>query len=305
MNPISTVFFGTHKFAERILQSLIENEEFDVSLVITQPDRPVGRKKIITPPPVKVLAEAHGIVVMQPETLRGFDLPREFDIGIVTQYGLLIPERILYAPKYRTLNVHTSLLPKYRGASPIQSAIMAGEITTGVTLMQMDKGLDTGPILVNSGIYIPPDMTYPELEEELTELAIWLVNTLVPEYVDGEWLPTIQDDRKATHTQILTRDDGRVRWRRNTKKIYDQYRALTPWPGIWTILDGKRLKLLKISPSDKVVTPGTLTTENGNIYIGTSDRSVQVHELQLEGGRPLTPSEFIAGHRDTPYTLTI
>ena len=156
MKSIKTVFFGTHDFAVTILQGLIDSPLFDIELVITQPDKPVGRKKELTPPPVKLLAQKHNIKTDQPSSLKDYNLkPNTYNLGITAQYGLLIPEKILNAPIHGTLNTHTSLLPKYRGSSPIQSALIDGETETGVTIMKMDKGLDTGPIILQNRHFCP------------------------------------------------------------------------------------------------------------------------------------------------------
>lgn len=293
---INTVFFGTHTFATTILQALIDDTDITVSLVITQPDKPVGRKKIMTPPPVKVLAESYGITVLQPETLKGFELPGTFDIGVTAQYGLLVPKVILDAPTQGILNVHTSLLPKFRGASPIQSALIHGETETGVTIMKMDVGLDTGPILTQTSLQIEPDDTYLILDQKLATLAAPALTEALKAYVSGTLSPTEQDDTAATHCKQFSRDDGQLDWQQTTESIYNLYRGLTPWPGIWTLIDGKRLKLLTIRPADINIAMGTISFDNTVIYIGTSDGSVQVTDIQIEGKPPMTAAAFVQGY---------
>jgi methionyl-tRNA formyltransferase len=293
---INTVFFGTNTFAITILQALIDDPNINVALVITQPDKPVGRKKALTPPPIKVLAEAYGIPVAQPTSLKEYQIDTSFDIGVTAQYGLLVPKHILDAPAHGILNVHTSLLPKYRGASPIQSALIAGETETGVTIMKMDVGLDTGPILMQTSIQIDPNDTYPILDQKLAKLATGTLIEALNAYVTGTLIPISQDHSRATHCTQLSRDDGHVDWTKSTAQIYNAYRGLTPWPGLWSILHQKRLKLLSLRPSDQHVSTGTLSLTDA-IRIGTADASIEVLELQLEGKQPMTAKQFISGYK--------
>ncbi len=304
VNNIKTVFFGTHKFATIILQGLLDNPLFDVDLVITQPDRPVGRKKELTPPPVKVLAEQHNIPIEQPASLKNYEV-KDAELFIVAQYGLLIPESIINTPTYGTINVHTSLLPKYRGASPIQSALIAGETTTGVTIMQMDVGMDSGDIILQREIDILPDETYLELDERMAHIGVELLNESMPQYISGELKPQKQNESQVTLCSKLSRDDGKVDWNKTTQKIYNQYRGLTPWPGIWTTWEDKRLKLLNIKPGSNKLNPGLVHIKNGILSIGTTDGSVDIFELQLEGKPPMDVETFINGyHQIDTHTLT-
>lgn len=293
---INTVFFGTHTFATTMLQALINDPEMNVSLVITQPDKPVGRKKVLTPPPVKLLAEQHGIAVEQPASLKNYELPTGFDIGVTAQYGLLVPKHILDAPTHGILNVHTSLLPKYRGASPIQSALIHGETETGVTIMKMDVGLDTGPILLQKSLQISADDTYLILDQKLAKLAAPALTEALKAYVAGDLAPQEQDDSQATHCKQFSRDDGRVDWTQTTNDIYNKYRGLTPWPGLWTTLDGKRIKLHTIATATQQLEPGKLSFDNTAIRIGTKDGSIEVHEIQIEGKPTMSAEQFISGY---------
>ncbi|MBT4120765.1 MAG: methionyl-tRNA formyltransferase [Candidatus Magasanikbacteria bacterium] len=299
MKSIKTVFFGTHDFAVTILQGLIDSPLFDIELVITQPDKPVGRKKELTPPPVKLLAQKHNIKTDQPSSLKDYNLkPNTYNLGITAQYGLLIPEKILNAPIHGTLNTHTSLLPKYRGSSPIQSALIDGETETGVTIMKMDKGLDTGPIILQKSIKIEPNDTYIDLDKKLAKIGISALLEAVPAYVSGELQPSHQDDSQATTCKQFTREDGKVHWNKTAKEIYNLYRGLTPWPGVWSIWKDKRLKLLKIKPVDLELEPGLVKTENGKLYIGTTDKSIEALELQLEGKQKMDIKQFINGYKN-------
>lgn len=306
MNKISTIFFGTHDFAVKILQSLIDNPKISVDLVITQPDKPTGRKKVMTAPPVKILAEKYNLKILQPTTLKTFDFRtlETFDLGICAQYGLLIPENILNAPKHGIINTHTSLLPKYRGASPIQSALINGETETGITIMKMDKGLDTGPIILQKRLKIEPNDTFLELDEKLAQIAILALLEGIFPYIEGKIKPQNQDNTQATTCREFTRDDGKINWSLSSQTIYNQYRGLTPWPGIWTMTDNlksnlpksKRIKLLNIKPSNQQIENGKLKIENNKLFIGCGDdKSIEILELQLEGNKPMNTQSFING----------
>jgi methionyl-tRNA formyltransferase len=306
MQKIKTVFFGTQEFATHILQGLINSPLIEVALVITQADQPVGRKQILTAPPTKLLAEKNNIPVLQPETLKGFEFPfTDFDLSVVAQYGRIIPERLLTVPKYKTLNVHTSLLPKYRGASPIQFALLSGETKTGVTIMQMDKGMDTGPILLQKTIDIDPTDTYTELDKKLAILGIESLLETISGYIDGTILPQTQNDAEATYTKILTRDDGRIDWNRTASEIYNQYRGLTPWPGIWTMLDGKRLKLLDIAFTDVSMPQAQIQVKQGHVYVGTAHGSLEILSLQLEGKPIMDAKTFANGYQSLDGSVLI
>lgn len=294
------VFFGTHEFAAQILQGLLDNPDYQIDLVITQPDKPVGRKQELQKSPVKLLAEKNNLKIEQPESLKSFDLSifQSFDLGICCQYGLIIPQSILDTPKVGVLNVHTSLLPKYRGASPIQTALLNGEKETGVTIMKMDAGLDTGPILLQKNTLIDEDDTYTTLSEKLVKTANLALSEAVLGYISGKIVPQPQDESLATFTKILTREDGKIDWSKSAQEIYNQFRGLTPWPGVWTTLNGKRLKLLSIIPSDKKFEIKNLKFEIDHIYIGCGQGSIEVLELQLEGSKPANSKEFINGQKN-------
>ncbi|OGH60144.1 MAG: methionyl-tRNA formyltransferase [Candidatus Magasanikbacteria bacterium RIFCSPHIGHO2_01_FULL_33_34] len=294
---MKVVFFGTHQFASVILQSMIDNPKINVSLVITQPDKPVGRKQDLKKSFVKILSENNNIKVEQPENLKNYNLVDKFDLGITAQYGLLIPEHILNTPTHGTLNVHTSLLPKYRGASPIQSVLINGETETGVTIMKMDKGLDTGPILLQKRLKIKPHDTYTTLSENLAKISSQALSEAIDGYVEGKLKPQIQNNSLATECHELSREDGQIDWNKTSKEIYNLYRGLTPWPGIWTMWQEKRLKLLEIKESDKIIDAGKVIIEEKHIYIGCSEKSIELLKLQLEGKKPMNVIEFLNGYK--------
>ncbi|MBT3538765.1 methionyl-tRNA formyltransferase [Candidatus Parcubacteria bacterium] len=298
MQKIKTVFFGTHDFAVTILQGLLGNPLFDIELVITQPDRPAGRKQKLQASPVKIFAEKNNLKIDQPPSLKNYELGTlNSELFIVAQYGLLIPKSILDAPKHGTINVHTSLLPKYRGASPIQSAILNGDKKTGVTIMLMDEGMDSGPILTQKEIDILPNETYLELDSRLAKIGSDTLLNAIPKYISDEVIPQTQDESQITLCQKLSREDGKVSWNKTTEEIYNQYRALTPWPGVWTVWNDKRLKLLEIKPSEKKIKPGKVVIENDILFIGTKNSSIQIFKLQLEGKPSMDVKTFVNGYR--------
>jgi len=304
-SSVRTIFFGTHTFATVILQALLDAPNISVDLVITQPDKPVGRKKILTPPPVKLLAEKYNINVNQPKSLAHYALPITPDIGISAQYGLLIKPHILNTPTFGILNVHTSLLPKYRGASPIQSALINGETETGVTIMKMESGLDTGPILSQEKLAIDPDDTYLDLDTKLAPLGASALLSAISPYLSGDLVPVKQRDEDATFCKQFDRDDGRVNWQQTARQIYNQYRGLTPWPGIFTMWNGKRLKLITIKPTQKELPAGKVAVESGTLYIGCASHAIEIIELQLEGKNVIGVKTFLNGFQNMNGQLLV
>lgn len=294
---MKTIFFGTQQFAATILTGMINDPLFDIILVVTQPDRPVGRHQELQKPPVKLVAEAHHIPVAQPETLRGFDLPPS-DIAIVAQYGLIIPKQLLDAPAHGMINVHGSLLPRYRGATPIQTALVNGDAVTGVTIMVMDAGMDTGPTLLQAELPINISDNYTTLESKLAAISIPLLSKAVDGYVSGSLKPIPQNNEHATLCRLFTREDGRIHWNNTAAEIYHQFQGMTPWPGIWCTWQGKRLKLLSITPSEKTIAPGFVSVNEGRIYLGCSGGSIEILELQIEGKKPMSPQVFLQGHKE-------
>ena len=303
MQKLRTIFFGTHDFAKTILAGILANPLFDVQLVITQPDKPFGRDQTLVAPPVKILAQTHNIPVEQPASLKQYFLPENtFDIGIVAQYGLLIPEHILNNPTHGLLNVHGSLLPKYRGASPVQAALIHGETMTGITIMKMDKGLDTGPILLQKEIAIEPNDRVNTLFTKLETIAVPTLIEAVTLYTTGKLVPQAQDNTLATICREFTRDHGRIDWTQSAEQIYNQFRGLTPWPGIWTTYGLKRLKLLEIKPSTNSIPPGTISVLEQKLFIGCGNGSLELLEVQLEGKKPMTSAVFMNGYRNLDGT---
>jgi len=297
---IKIFFFGTHNFAASVLDKIIASDILCVSGVVTAPDKQVGREQAIQKSAVKNVAEKFGIPIYQPENLKNF-LPDDLslaDLGIVVEYGKIIPINILNAPKHKTVNIHGSLLPKYRGASPIQSAILNGEKTTGVTLMLMDAKMDHGPILKKAEIPIEPDEIKDNLSIRLSQIASELVISAIPEYIAGKIKPVEQQHDSATYCKILTREDGKIDFSKKTaSQIYNQFRALTPWPGIWCFAGNKRLKLIKISLSNKPAQQAKILFDNSEIIIGCAENTaIKAEILQLEGKKTVSARDFINGN---------
>lgn len=293
---ISLVYFGTHDFSATILETLIKSGLFDIKLVITQPDRPVGRKKEIQASSVKLIAQKYNLKIDQPETLKNYTLEVAADLNITCQYGLIIPKTILETALRGSINVHTSLLPKYRGASPIQSALINGETETGITIMLMDEKMDHGDILRQLKISIAEDDTYETLSNKLLMMAPKLLIETINEYIDGKIIPQIQKHEEATFCKEFTRDDGQIDPTKNAQQIYNLYRGLTPWPGIWTQWHDKRLKFLEIKLSSESVSPGELVARSEKILFGGGDGlAIEISKLQMEGKKPMNTKEFING----------
>jgi methionyl-tRNA formyltransferase len=296
------VFYGTGDFAATVLKNIVQSGNYAVLGVVTQPDRPAGRHFENHKSSVKMLAENFNLPVLQPESLKEFDNPvfSQADLGVVAEYGLIIPARLLDLPKYKTLNLHGSILPKYRGASPIQTAILNGDGQTGITLMLMDKSMDHGPTLAYASTEIASGETYKQLSDRLAQMAAELFLRETPRYIDGEITPVEQKHEAATFCKILTRDDGKVDFNKSGAEIYNQYRALSPWPGIWTMLDNKRCKLTEIANAGGVnLNSGAILAENGHLFAGCGNNSaIEILSLQLEGKKNLSADVFINGMRN-------
>jgi methionyl-tRNA formyltransferase len=255
MQKLPTItFFGTHEFGAAMLTTLISSGLFTIDAVVTQPDRPSGRDGEIQESAVKKIAHQNSLAIFQPDSLKKekCDLPfPASDLFVVCQYGLIIPQWVLDLPKKGTINIHTSLLPKYRGASPIQTALINGEAETGITIMLMDAQMDHGAILTQENVAIEPTETYLELSKKMEPVAANLLLMTLPLWLTDSIIPEAQDESQVTTCKMFTRDDGRVDFTKSAKAIYNQYRGLTPWPGIWTTWNEKRLKLLVIASEVK------------------------------------------------------
>ncbi|MFZ0271440.1 MAG: methionyl-tRNA formyltransferase [Acidobacteriaceae bacterium] len=300
------VFCGTPSFAVPTLK-LALRAGYDVPLVITQPDRPVGRAQVMTAPPVKTAAMEAGIPLLQPEKIKNnAELRAELeairpDAILVVAYGRIIPPWMLELPRLGNLNLHGSLLPKYRGAAPVQWAIANGEGSTGATTMRLDEGLDTGDILLQREMALAPSMTAVDVFPLLAEMGADLMMETLRQLDAGTLTPRKQDEAKATLAPILTRDDGRMDFSRPAMTLFNRWRGFQPWPGAWTMLEGKKLAVHRMLPTEvrggRTAEGGTLLASEGTLFAACGDGTwLELVEVQPEGKRRMTAGEFLRGH---------
>ncbi len=292
---------GTADFACPSLASLDNARGIEVAGVVTQPDRPKGRQLIPQPTTVKLEAASRHLPVHQPERLRSdtqFLDQLAPGLIVVAAYGQILPQAVLDLPPHGCLNVHGSLLPAYRGAAPIQRALLDGQAGTGVTIMQMDAGLDTGAMLSKTATPITPTDNAQTLHDRLAQLGAALLLETIPRHIAGEIMPELQDDTLATHAAKITRDMGRIDWSQPATQLWNRARAFTPWPGVFTRLDGKLLKLLEVEPADADCPgPGVVGQADADgIVVGCGDGALRITRLQKEGAKRLTAAEFLAGN---------
>lgn len=297
------VFMGTPGFAVPSLQALLDAGH-EVAAVFTQPDKPQGRKMTITPPPVKVLAQAAGIPVYQPATLKdgaAFGQIEQIrpDAVVVAAYGKILPKAILDMPELGGINVHASLLPKYRGAAPIQAAILNGEARTGVTTMQMSAGLDTGDILLQESTPVFPDETTENLAERLSNLGAGLLIRTLQAAQDGTLHAVPQNGGDSSYAPMITRRMSPVDWTRTAPQIHNQVRGLFPWPGANTVFRGRALKICRsrVRTQTTCGLPGTVFSEQGAFYVVCGGGTVlELLDVQPEGGKKMRGGDFLRGH---------
>ncbi len=293
---------GTPQFAVPALIALLKHHT--VVAVVTQPDAPSGRGRAMVEPPVKQLAMASGIPVLQPETLKPPEVVAQLrayepDVIVVAAFGQILRRDVLALPPRGCINVHASLLPRWRGASPVSAAIAAGDAETGVTLMQMDPGLDTGPILAQRREPIRADDTAGSLSQRLAQLgADALIDTL-PAWLDGRIVPQPQDDAQATECGLLKKEDGRIDWSRRAEEIERHVRAMSPWPVAWTTWQGKLLRVLRASLAHESpgVAPGAVFGDARVLRVQCGSGALELVEVQPEGKRPMSGSDFVRGQR--------
>jgi len=299
------VFMGTPKFAIPSLKTLINSSSFKVGLVITQPDKPTGRSKTLKPSPIKELALANNIEVLAPDNIKNdIELKNKIekinpDAIVVVAYGKILPKTILDIPKMGVINIHASILPKYRGASPIPASILAGDKQTGVTLMKLDTKMDTGPILaISKTVYINNKDTTDTLSQKLSQVGANLLIDNLRKYIDNNLKPQSQDDTKATYTKLINKSDGQIDWHETAEVIERKIRAYNPWPSAFTTFKNKKLKILEA----KIITetknnPGQVwKTEDKYPAIATSQNNLKLIKIQLEGKKPTTGKEFLLGY---------
>lgn len=306
MAALRIIFMGTPELAAASLAALLHEPAFQIVAVVTQPDRPKGRDLKLQPSPVKELALQSKLPVLQPLKAREESFIAELralqpDLIAVAAFGQILPKGILELPRLGCLNVHTSLLPKYRGASPIQSAILHGETETGVTIMKMDVGLDTGDILTQRATPIRAEDNAATLHDRLAQLGAELLVETIPAYAAGKIQSQPQQHELATHVAKIKKEEGRIDWTQPALAIWNRIRAFTPWPGAFTYLPGPTQPvLLKLWQAEAMAqnAPGgeVVTADKTGIVIGCGEGSLRITSLQREGGRRLTAAEFLAGH---------
>ena len=291
------VFMGTPDFSVPILDALLEVGH-DICAVYSQPPRPAGRGKKDRPSPVQTRAEALGLTVRHPISLKDTGAQADFaalnaDIAVVVAYGLILPQAVLDAPALGCLNIHASLLPRWRGAAPIHRAIMAGDLQTGVCIMQMDAGLDTGAVLLRRECDIDAGETTGELHDRLSNLGAGAITDALA------MLPTLtpipQPDTGVTYAAKIDKAEAGVDWSKSTPDIVNQINGLSPFPGAWAQADGERIKFLKASIADTNLPAGQISTADGDLRVGTSDGAVRIHILQRAGKKAAPAREVIQG----------
>lgn len=271
--------------------------------MVCQPDKPQGRGLQVAAPPVKVRAEALGLPVVQPTKVRTGEFAawmkeQRADVALVVAYGRILPVEVLGAPRKGCVNVHASLLPKYRGAAPIQWAVVNGETETGVTLMQMDEGMDTGPMLASFPLSITPDETAGELAVRLAEVGAKAVREGLPRYLAGEYAPIRQDSRSATLAPMLKKEDGVLDFRVSARSVHDRVRGMSPWPGATTTARGKTVKVLETrpSPASRPARPGeVILADKSRVLVACGVGAIELLRVQVEGKRPVRAVDWVMG----------
>jgi len=312
---LKIVFMGTPDFGAIILEGLVKNNYRPV-LVITETDKPVGRKQVITPPPVKIMAQKYNIPILQPSKILDTKcqlLDAKPDLIVVAAYGKIIPKEILDIPKYGCLNVHPSLLPRWRGASPIQYTILSGDEEAGTSIMLMDEKMDHGPILVNSKFKIPNSkLTTTELKSELANLGVKLLVEIITRWIEGKIKAVPQDDSKATYTKIIKKDDGKIDWSKPAEEIERQIRAFDGWPESFTFWEKNdkllRIKILKarvLKSNEKENYPigKVLVVPQNDIGIQCAKDFLVIEKLQLEGKNEIDAEDFLRGYQEFAGTI--
>lgn len=302
---LKIVFMGTPDFAVPALDALVRAGH-EIQLVITQPDRPKGRGKKLAPPPVKIRAEEYGLRVYQPENMKGDEQYEAIkilspDAFVVVAYGHILPVRILEIPRLGPVNIHASLLPKYRGAAPIQWSIINGDEKTGITTMFMEKGMDTGAILLQEATDIKNEDTSELLHDRLSEIGSDLILKTLEGLEDGSLIPVPQDHEKSTLAPMLKKEFGRIKWTDSIAKIDCLIRGVTPWPGAFTELDATVYKIIKAIPVSMDVLaakPGEVVSESrSELVVAANDGCISIIEIQGASGKRLGIREFLAGNK--------
>jgi methionyl-tRNA formyltransferase len=299
------VFFGISDIGVPILNALTQQHE--VAAVVTSPDKATGRKQLLTPSPIASCAEGHGLQTFKPEKVKNNPeflntlQTLEADLFVVVSYGKILPLDLLDIPRLKTINVHFSLLPKYRGPAPVQFALLSGETTTGTTIFILDELVDHGPILASAELAIDPADTNPTLQNKLAQLSCTLLLETLPKYETGQLTAQKQNHDEATKTKIISKDDGRIDWQDSAEEIFNRFRAFQPWPGIYTQWQGKTLKILDCSPHAQP--PNLPQGQAQNELIGCGQNTaLELRIVQLEGKTPVAIKDFLNGYPEFANT---
>ena len=300
--PFRALFFGSPDFAVPSLEAL--HAAFDVRAVVCQPDKPAGRGLALTAPAVKSRAAALGLPVVQPTKLRTGEFgawarAQGADVALVVAYGRILPPDVLAAPRLGCVNVHASLLPKYRGAAPITWAVVRGEAETGITLMQLDEGMDTGPTFARVATPIGPDETAGELSQRLARIGAEAVRDRLPAYMQGACTLTPQDEALATVAPLLEKENGRIEWSMRARQVHDHVRGMSPWPGAFTTSRGRTLKVHKTRIAqgriEGALAGQVVVADKTGVLVACAEASVELVTVQPEGKRAMAATEWAAG----------
>ncbi|HEX7517851.1 MAG TPA: methionyl-tRNA formyltransferase [Chthoniobacterales bacterium] len=301
------VFIGTGEIGVPVLRSLLQSEEHELVGVVTQPDKPAGREQRIEAPPIKVALAGIALTIFQPARIKREEAVAEIraltpDVIVVMAYGQILPRSVLEIPRVACLNLHASLLPRHRGAAPIQAAIVAGDRESGITVMYMDERLDTGDVLLQSRLEIAADETGGSLHDRLAQIAPDALHEALAQLQRGSAPRIPQDSSVATYAPKLEREDGRLDWTESAALIERKIRAFNPWPGAFTLLRDatgrdRKLKIFRASVMAAAKTPpGEILRSDGSIVIAANDGALSLGEVQLEGKRRMSAAEFLRGH---------
>ncbi len=302
-NKHNIIFIGTGKIGTPLLEALAKDERFDVKLIITQIDKPAGRKMQLMPSPIKLTALDLGLKIYQPDNINSkesIDLIKKInpDMIVLMAYGQILKRELLGIPKFGCINVHASLLPKYRGASPIQQSLLNQDEVTGISIMEMEEKMDTGPVFRASDLFIEENDDAVTIYERLANLTAYKTPNILDDIAEGRAEAKIQDNSKASYCQKISKSDGQINWGEPADVIVAKIRAFTGWPGTFTFWNGKRLKIINGKSDEFTSKPGLITEKDHLIMVGTGKGSVILDKVQIEGKSIQSVDEFTKGYQD-------
>lgn len=304
MDQIKTIFIGTDKIGIPLLEALAKDDRFDVKLVITQIDKPAGRKMKLTPPPIKITSEELGVKSYQPDNINSsdsLDTIRKIkpDMIVLMAYGQILSKELLDIPEFGCINVHASILPKHRGASPVQQSLLHQDDVTGISIMKMVEKMDAGPVYATSKIPIEEWDTTISLSDKLAKLTAQKTPEILDEIINADLKAEPQDHKSATYCQKIHKNDGHIDWNEPSSVIAAKIRAFAGWPGTFTFWDKKRVKILSAKPADKPISdvPGTVFADNG-VFVVCKKGVLELDQIQMEGKNPQSVTEFVKGYSE-------